>query len=68
MWTCGVYPDKKISSVKVKSIVKRMGETRFAAGANREVMWAIENTGIEFEDFAKLSLEAMKEIADVLGL
>lgn len=45
-----------------------MGETRLAAGANREAMWAIENTGIEFEDFAKLSLEAMKEIADVLGL
>ena len=49
-------------------IVKRMGETRFAAGANREAMWAIENTGIEFEDFAKLSLDAMKEISDVLGL
>lgn len=63
-----VYPDKKIASVKVKSIVKRMGETRFAAGANREAMWAIENTGIEFEDFAKLSLDAMKEISDVLGL
>lgn len=45
-----------------------MGETRFAAGDNREAMWVIENTGIEFEDFAKLSLEAMKEIADVLGL
>ena len=63
-----VYPDRKIASVKVKSIVKRMGETRFAAGANREAMWAIENTGIEFEDFAKLSLDAMKEISDVLGL
>lgn len=63
-----VYPDKKIASVKVKSIVKRMKETRFAAGANREAMWAIENTGIKFEDFAKLSLEAMQEISEVLGL
>lgn len=63
-----VYPDKKIKSVKVKSIIKRMGETRFAAGASREAMYAIENTGIEFDDFAALALEAMCEIDDILGL
>ncbi len=63
-----VYPDKKIKSVKVKSITKRMKETRFAAGANREAMASIEKLGIDFPDFAKLSLEAMQEIDDVLGL
>jgi len=63
-----VYPDKKISSVKVKSITKRMKETRFAAGANREAMWAIEEIDMEFKDFAEMSLEAMNEISDVLGL
>ncbi len=63
-----VYPDKKIKSVKVKSITKRMKETRFAAGASREAMYAIENVGIDFPDFAKLALEAMQEIDDVLGL
>lgn len=63
-----VYPDKKISSVKVKSIVKRMGETRFAAGANRTAMKAIEKTGIPFPEFAELSLKAMQEISEQLGL
>jgi predicted hydrolase (HD superfamily) len=63
-----VYPDKKIKSVKVKSIVKRMDEVRFAAGANREAMWSIEELGISFPEFAELSLKAMTEISDVLGL
>ncbi|MFZ5351536.1 MAG: HD domain-containing protein [Bacillota bacterium] len=63
-----VYPDKKVNSVKVKSITKRMDEVRFAAGANRDAMRSIENLGISFNDFAELSLEAMKGIADKLGL
>lgn len=63
-----VYPDKKLSSVKVKSIVKRMNETRFAAGADRGAMSSIKNVGIPFREFAELSLKAMTDIADVLGL
>ena len=63
-----VYPDQKVKSVKLKSIVKRMDETRFAAGANRDAMWSIELLGIDFEDFAKIALEAMCEIDAVLGL
>ena len=63
-----VYPDKKIGSVKVKSIIKRMGEVRFAAGANREAMRSIECIGIKFPDFAELSLNAMCNIADILEL
>ncbi|KRU30110.1 HD domain-containing protein [Clostridium sporogenes] len=63
-----VYPDKKISSVKVKSITKRMKEKRFAAGANREAMKSIEKLGIKFPQFAELSLNSMEEISQVLGL
>ncbi len=63
-----VYPDKKINSVKVKSITKRMKETRFAAGADRAAMKSIEKLGMTFADFAELSLNAMKEISDDLGL
>ncbi len=63
-----VYPDKKIKSVKVKSITKRMSEVRFAAGANREAMKSIERLGIKFPEFAELALNAMTEISDVLGL
>ena len=63
-----VYPDKKVGSVKVKSIVKRMDEVRFAAGANREAMRSIEQLGMSFNEFAELSLKAMQDIADQLGL
>ncbi len=63
-----VYPDKKVKGVKVKSVVKRMDEVRFAAGANREAMRSIEKLGISFDDFSKLALEAMCEISEILGI
>lgn len=63
-----VYPDKKVGSVKVKSITKRMNEVRFAAGANREAMRSIEKLGISFNEFAELALKAMQGISELLGL
>lgn len=62
------YPDHKIKSVKVSSILKRFKETRYASGASRPYMLAIEKTGIDLEDFAILALEAMCEIDEILGL
>jgi len=63
-----VYPDKKVSSVKAKSVLKRFGEERFAKGAKRSYMLAIEETGMAFEDFVPLALSALVEIADEVGL
>ncbi|MEG0855921.1 MAG: HD domain-containing protein [Terrisporobacter sp.] len=60
------YPDKKITSVKTKSVIKRMKEKRFAANANRDAMRAIELTGMNFDEFAELALHAMQDIAEVL--
>ena len=60
------YPDKKLTSVKTKSVIKRMKEKRFAANANRDAMRAIELTGIGFDEFAEISLNAMQNIADIL--
>lgn len=56
-----IYPDKKVSSVKAKSVLKRFKETRFAAGANREYMMSIERAGIPYSEFAEIALEAMKD-------
>ncbi len=61
-----VYPDKNIHSVKVKSITKRMKETRFAAGADRDAMWSIEEL-MPFPEFAELALNAMKEVSEDIG-
>ncbi len=63
-----VYPDKKLAGVKPKSIVKRMKEKAFAASVKRENILECEKIGININDFATLSLNAMKEIASQLGM
>lgn len=66
--TALVYPDKKLASVKAKSVRKRIKEKAFARGANREIIKECEDAGIPLADFCALSLEAMQGIADDLGL
>lgn len=63
-----VYPDKKIASVKTKSVVKRMKEKAFAASVSREHILECEKIGIPLPEFAELSLSAMREINDEIGL
>ncbi|MCX8043823.1 MAG: HDIG domain-containing protein [Desulfobacterota bacterium] len=66
--TALVYPDKKLSSVKPQSIVKRMKQKEFARSVNREHIRECEHIGIPLEEFASLSLAAMCTISDQLGL
>jgi len=66
--TALVYPDKKIASVKAKSITKRMNQKAFAASVTRENILECEKVGIPLNDFAELALEAMQTISDELGL
>ena len=66
--TALVYPDKKIAGVKGKSIRKRMKEKAFAASVKRENILECEKIGLTLEEFIEISLEAMKEIADEIGL
>ena len=63
-----ISPDKKVASVKHKSVNKRFKETRFAAGANRQYMSLIEKTGISWDEFIDIALESMTGIADQIGL
>jgi uncharacterized protein len=57
-----VYPDKMISSVKPKSITKRMKEKAFAASVSRENILECELIGIPLEEFAELSINAMTTV------
>ena len=66
--TALVYPDKKLASVKTKSIIKRMKQKEFARSVNRDYIRECEKIGIPLEEFAELSLNAMREISDELGL
>ncbi|MCD6217870.1 HDIG domain-containing protein [bacterium] len=64
-----VRPDKKLASVKLKSVKKRFKEARFAANASRDQMKTCEpELGIELTRFIEISLTAMQGIADDLGL
>ena len=68
MATALVYPDKKLASVKTKSITKRMKEKAFAASVKRENILECELIGIPINDFAEMALVAMQEISDELGM
>ena len=63
-----VYPDKKLASVKPKSVRKRFKEKAFARGADREIISECEMLGLEVNEFCDLALKAMQEISDELGL
>jgi putative nucleotidyltransferase with HDIG domain len=66
--TALVYPDKKLASVKPKSIVKRMKQAAFARSVNRDIIRECELIGVPLPEFAELALDAMREISDELGL
>ena len=63
-----IYPDKKIASVKAKSVMKRFNELRFASGANRDYMECIEFTGLQLTDLINIALEEMCAISEEIGL
>jgi putative nucleotidyltransferase with HDIG domain len=66
--TALVYPDKKVASVKPKSVRKRMKEKAFARNVNRDHIRLCEDIDLPLPDFITLSLEAMRGVADDLGL
>lgn len=66
--TALVYPDKKIKSVKPKSVKKRMKEKWFAKNVSRDKIVFCEKLNLSLDDFIVLSIEAMNEISDELGL
>lgn len=63
-----IRPEKKIACIDREFIMKRFREKRFAAGADRDQIRTCSELGINLEDFVELTLEAMKQISDDLGL
>lgn len=64
-----VRPSKKIEDVEVKSVKKKLKDKSFAAQVDRNQIGACkELLGIELDDFIGITLGAMKETADELGL
>lgn len=63
-----ISPGKKLSAIDVDFVMNRMGEKAFARGANREIIGACSELGLEVREFTALGLEAMKGISGELGL
>lgn len=63
-----IYPDKKLASVKPKSIKKRIKELRFAARVDRDIIRECEDIGVPLDEFIGISLKAMQQVSDKLGL
>lgn len=66
--TAYVYPDRKVASVKPKSVTKRMKEKAFAASVKRENIMECEMIGVPIDKFAEIAILAMAGIADEIGL
>lgn len=66
--TALVYPDKKLASVKVSSVIKRMKEKAFAKNVRREAILECQRLGLSLEEFVEISLRAMQEMSQDLGL
>jgi predicted hydrolase (HD superfamily) len=67
-----VYPDRKLASVKVSSVLKRfLKEPKFAAGTRRnEVAQCMDPNGLNLpiEKFIEICLTSMQSIATEIGL
>lgn len=66
--TALVYPDKRLASVKASSVIKRMKEKAFAKNVSRDVIMECEKIGLSLNEFVEISLKAMQEISEALGL
>jgi putative nucleotidyltransferase with HDIG domain len=63
-----VRPDRDLSAVEVRSLLKRWKEKAFARGASREQMDSCTELGLAREEFLTLSLAAMQAASDRIGL
>ena len=63
-----MHPDKKLDAIDIDFMMRRFGEKRFAAGAERENMAACSNLGMQLEEFLLLVRDGMLTIRDKLGL
>ena len=64
-----VQPDKKLSSVKPESVLKKFKTPSFAKGVNREIIAKCqEMIGLSLEELIDIELKAMQEMASEIAL
>lgn len=64
-----IHPDKKLTSLTPEFVLKRMNESSFAKGADREpIKQCQEKLGIPLEQFISIVLKSMQGVSGELGL
>ncbi len=66
--TALVMPGKKLSEVKLKSLIHKFKDKSFARNIDRERVLLCNEIGMDRNEFLSLALEAMNGISDELGL
>jgi putative nucleotidyltransferase with HDIG domain len=64
-----IKPSKKIAEVEAASVIKKLKDKAFARGVNRDdVRRGAEELGVPLEEHISFCIQAMRSIADRLGL
>jgi hypothetical protein len=63
-----IHPDKKLESLDTEFILNRYSDNSFAKGADRDVIASCKEMDLELKKFISISLTAMQDISDDLGL
>ncbi len=63
-----VMPNKKLKEVRVETLKNKFKDKSFARRVDRNRIKECEKIGLSLEEFFELSLKAMKEIDEELGL
>lgn len=66
---CALVRPKGLHDMKLKSVKKKLKDTSFARGVNRDDVTAgVAELGVEFDEHLELVIDAMREIDHELGL
>lgn len=60
--------NKKITGMEVRGLKKKFNDKSFAANCNRAVVREIEKVGLNLDELFEISIKALTEIRDVIGL
>ncbi|SDB96553.1 HDIG domain-containing protein [Desulfurella multipotens] len=64
-----VMPDKKISSLSVKSVKKKLKDKAFAKGVNRDDIYTAANElGVNLDEHIDFLIKSLNKISDKLGV
>lgn len=67
--TALVKPTKSVHDVDARSVKKKMKDKAFAKGVNRDdVILGAQELGVELDDHIQFVIEAMRGVADAIGL